>query len=325
MPMTSVPIGLRSLHSRRHHRMVGHGAGIGQLDVGVVEMLPGHLDHQQRARRKGRQGLVIGGLPGVGDAGLDEDDQAGDDLAVQRQRMDAAHILLGKPVHGLAGEGGAVAVDRHGGALAALPAGRFQRQERLDGVADIFRAARDDDARAGPDRRGGASAGGTRDSDASAAMPSDTRRRRACFRGMAARPGRWSPAAGRASRRRCAAWPRPRRRAACRAAPDTLGSFRCGRDSIAKKSSITPSGSSRSTSGVPSGPNGLDQVRMIETPSGTAGFSTENGTSSRSRFLYSSPSRMTASRTSRSSRRGMAGARKRGLKNTLGSMVRAQR
>ena len=42
---------------------------------GIVEMLLGHLDHQQRARRIGGIGLVVGGLPGVGDAGLDEDDQ----------------------------------------------------------------------------------------------------------------------------------------------------------------------------------------------------------------------------------------------------------
>ena len=36
-----------------------------------------------------------------------------------------------------------------------------------------------------------------------------------------------------------------------------------GGDSIAKKLSITPSGSSRSSSGVPSGPKGLDQARRI--------------------------------------------------------------
>lgn len=43
----------------------------------------------------------------------------------------------------------------------------------------------------------------------------------------------------------------------------TFGSFRCGRDSM-PKFSTTPSGSSRSSSGVPSGPNGLDHVRMME-------------------------------------------------------------
>ena len=31
------------------------------------------------------------------------------------------NIALGKPVHGLTGEGGAEAVDRHGGTLTALP------------------------------------------------------------------------------------------------------------------------------------------------------------------------------------------------------------
>ena len=94
---------------------------------------------------------------------------------------------------------------------------------------------------------------------------------------------------------------------------------------MAKKSSITPTGSSRSMSGVPSGPKGLAHVRMIGTPSGIGGRSTEKGARSRRRFLYSSPSRMTASLTSRSSSLGMAGARKCGLKKTFGSIVRVQR
>ncbi len=75
----------------------------------------------------------------------------------------------------------------------------------------------------------------------------------------------------------------------------TFGILRCGRDSIEKKSSTTPIGSSRSISGVPSGPNGLDQVRITGTPSGTTGRSTESGTRRRSRLRYPSPSRITAS------------------------------
>ena len=57
--------------------------------------------------------------------------------------MDAAEILLGKAVDRLAGEGGAVAVDHHGGALSPLPARSLQRQERLDGVAYLLRTAGD--------------------------------------------------------------------------------------------------------------------------------------------------------------------------------------
>ena len=45
-----------------------------------------------------------------------------------------------RPMHRLAGEGGAVAVDRHGGALAALPARGFQGQEAFDGVGASLRA-----------------------------------------------------------------------------------------------------------------------------------------------------------------------------------------
>ena len=124
--------------------MVGHRAGVGDVDVGVVEVLFRHLDHQKRARRIGGQRLVISRLPGVGDTGLDEDDEAGDGAAVERQRMDAAHVMLGEPVHGLTGEGGPVAVDRHRRALAALPAGGLQCQEALDCVADLVLSARHD-------------------------------------------------------------------------------------------------------------------------------------------------------------------------------------
>src|SRR5690606_40537257 len=69
------------------------------------------------------------------------------------------------------------------------------------------------------------------------------------------------------------------------------------------KSSMTPTGSSRSTSGAPRGPKGCDHMRMIGTPTGAAGLSTVKGARSRNRLRYSSPSRITARRTSRSSRR----------------------
>ena len=58
--------------------------------------------------------------------------------------MDAAHVLFGKPVQRLAREGGAEAVDRHGGALAALPAGGFERQERFGREPDLVGGARHD-------------------------------------------------------------------------------------------------------------------------------------------------------------------------------------
>jgi hypothetical protein len=85
-----------------HSRLITGWSGTAQesviVDVGSSRCVLGHLDHQQRARRIGRVGLVVGRLPGVGDAGLDEDDQAGDDLAVQRQRVDAAQVALGQAV-----------------------------------------------------------------------------------------------------------------------------------------------------------------------------------------------------------------------------------
>ena len=69
--------------------------------------------------------------------------EAGDDLAVERQRVHPAQILLRKPVQRLAREGGAEAVDGHRRALAALPAGRLERQERFGAEAHLFGGAGD--------------------------------------------------------------------------------------------------------------------------------------------------------------------------------------
>ena len=143
-PISMVPTGFRSRPQPAHHRVVRHGAGIRDHDVRVVEMLLGDLDHQQRARRIIGVGFVVGRLPGIGDARLDEDDQRRDGLAVERQRMDAAEIQVGEPVDRLARERRAEPVGRHRRALASFPAGGLERQKRLHAVADLFGRARDD-------------------------------------------------------------------------------------------------------------------------------------------------------------------------------------
>ena len=69
MPMTIVP--MAALHPEpAHHRVVRSRAGVRGIDAWVIEMVPGHLDHQQSARRERGIGFVKGGLPGVGHAGL---------------------------------------------------------------------------------------------------------------------------------------------------------------------------------------------------------------------------------------------------------------
>jgi hypothetical protein len=64
---------------------------------------------------------------------------------------------------------------------------------------------------------------------------------------------------------------------------------------------------------------------MIGAPIEKPGRSTEKGIRKRSRLLPSVSSRTTASLISRSSSRGMAGARKRLVKKTFGSIARLER
>ena len=220
-PMTSVPIGLRSLHSRAHHRMVRHRAGIRRYDVGVVEMLHGDLDHQQRARREGRIGLVIGGLPGVGDAGLDEDDQAGDELAV---RASANGCGTDPARRGRAPPRGR---RRRGSGRPPWPCARGPSSR-------LLRASGTPRWRGGFLRRPRATLCSSLPCSASrrfkpAEFAHDDAAQRALQIGVAVElafqerplePGRWSPAAGRAISATLASMARDRRRrAACPAAP----------------------------------------------------------------------------------------------------------
>ena len=149
----AVGIGLQADHQRAHgfaflpeaahDRMIRHGATVGALDVGVVEMPFGEFGHQELARREAGIGLVIGRLPGIGLARHDEDHHGGDRAAFEVERVDADRIGFGQIGDGFAGKGGAQAVVDHGGALAPLPAARFQRQEFFHAGADLFRLACD--------------------------------------------------------------------------------------------------------------------------------------------------------------------------------------
>ncbi|MNL42258.1 hypothetical protein D3C87_1647020 [compost metagenome] len=111
----------------------------------------------------------------------------------------------------------------------------------------------------------------------------------------------------------------------------TSGSTRTGgrlADGLVRASnrlSIVSAASSASSSGTPSGPKGLDQARIIGAPIEKPGFSIENGIRKRMRLRRSLLSLMMARRITRSSSLGIAGARKRPVKNTFGSSARFDR
>lgn len=132
-----VPIG-RVSPQPPDKRVVGCRAGIRHLDIRVFQMGLGDLDHQKRAGREGRQRLVEGRLPRVGDARLDEHDEARDHAAVETQGVDAAHVEFRQPVDRFAREGRPETIYGHGGTLAPLPPGSFQRKEGLRGGADVL-------------------------------------------------------------------------------------------------------------------------------------------------------------------------------------------
>src|SRR5690606_21231433 len=75
----------------------------------------------------------------IGDAGGDEYDENRDGTAVERECVNTALVAFRQQMCCLAGESRLVAIHDHGGALASLPAGRFEDKERFDPHADFVR------------------------------------------------------------------------------------------------------------------------------------------------------------------------------------------